>query len=152
MGNCRSSDSEPVRTAKLVIFPDGALQEFSSPVKVADVLRWNPECFVCNSDEMEFEEPVSAVGVDEELQAGQLYFVLPLSWLAQPLQAADMAALAVRASQALTAGGGGQKCGCFCRRVDSLVVFEEKDAQSGRRLVAAGGRGAGGKPVSWPEI
>ncbi|RID53856.1 hypothetical protein BRARA_G01223 [Brassica rapa] len=55
---------------------------------------------------MDFDDAVSAVSGDEELRSGQLYFVLPLTWLNHPLRAEEMAALAVKASSALTKSGG----------------------------------------------
>jgi hypothetical protein len=125
MGNCNSSSSTDVATAKLILH-DGQLQEFSYPVKVSYLLQKNPTCFICNSDEMDFDDVVSAVNDNEELQPGQLYFALPLSKLRHPLQPEEMAALAVKASSALTRSGG-DKCG------------EGRSA----RGVTAGGGGAG---------
>ncbi|ESQ45453.1 hypothetical protein EUTSA_v10010783mg [Eutrema salsugineum] len=111
MGACSSSESRRTETAKLIL-PDGTLQEFSSPVKVWQILQKNPTSFVCNSDDMDFDDAVLAVGGSEDLQPGELYFVLPLTWLNHPLRAEQMAALAVKASSALTkSGGGGWNCG-----------------------------------------
>ncbi|CAN1190977.1 hypothetical protein LINPERPRIM_LOCUS39818 [Linum perenne] len=56
---------------------------------------------------MEFDDVVSAVHEEDELQPGQLYFALPVSWLNHPLQPEEMAALAVKASSALMKHGGG---------------------------------------------
>ncbi|XP_010557967.1 PREDICTED: uncharacterized protein LOC104826784 [Tarenaya hassleriana] len=105
MGACGSREAGRMDTAKLIL-PDGTLQEFSSPVKVWQILQKNPTCFVCNSDEMDFDDAVSAVNGSEDLRPGQLYFVLPLTWLNHPLRAKEMAALAVKASLALTKSGG----------------------------------------------
>ncbi|XP_057493537.1 uncharacterized protein LOC130779042 [Actinidia eriantha] len=143
MGICNSCESASVATAKLV-FPDGAIREFASPVKVSHALDKNPAWFVCNSDEMEFDDFISAVDDDEELRIGQLYFALPVSWLTRRMRAEDMAALAVKASLAFKkGGGGGERGGCCCsKRVDHLVFFDEKYCKS-RREVVAGGRGGG---------
>jgi len=105
MGICSSCEATAVvaLTAKLVL-PDGKLQEFDRPVKVSHVVQLQKDpgcCFVCNSDEMEFGGLVTAVDADEELQMGQLYFLLPRSMLGKFLHADDMAALAVKASNAL---------------------------------------------------
>lgn len=100
MGICSSCDSTCVATAKLIL-EDGRLQEYPYPVKVSLLLQKNPASFICNSDEMAFDDVVSPVGDDEELQLGQLYFALPLSRLKRRLPAEDMAALAVKASYAL---------------------------------------------------
>ncbi|KAF9620199.1 hypothetical protein IFM89_010934 [Coptis chinensis] len=106
MGICSSSDSTSIATAKLV-FQDGKLQEYAYPVKVSQVLQKYPSYFICNSDEMEFDDFISAISADEVLQPGQLYFALPLGRLKYPLQAEDMAALAVKASLALSKSTGG---------------------------------------------
>ncbi|KAI3922016.1 hypothetical protein MKX01_005705 [Papaver californicum] len=78
MGIFSSYEWVSVETAKL-IHPDGQLQEFSYPVRVLYVLQKYPYCFICNYDEMDFGNYVSAIHGDEELQLGYLYFVLPLS-------------------------------------------------------------------------
>ncbi|XP_024167929.2 uncharacterized protein LOC112174394 [Rosa chinensis] len=63
---------------------------------------------------------VTAVNGEEELQLGQLYFVLPVSWLNKPLQADEMAALAVRASLAL--GNMRRSNRCCCKGGDDQIV------------------------------
>ncbi|XAR59512.1 hypothetical protein NMG60_11015369 [Bertholletia excelsa] len=142
MGNCKSTS---VATAVL-IFSDGAIQEFSSPAKVSDVLeKIAPACFVCDADEMEFDDFISAMDVSDEFQPGRLYFALPQRWLAQPLQGEDMAELAVKASAALRRGsGGGEKKARGCCRdvdvVDGLVFVERKQLTSRRKIVPGGGR------------
>ncbi|MED6120584.1 hypothetical protein PIB30_022244 [Stylosanthes scabra] len=144
MGNCSSADSaEVVATAKLVL-QDGTLQEFSYPVKVSYLLGENPTCFICNSDQMDFDDVVSAVDQEEVLQPGQLYFVLPLNRLSRPLQPAEMAALAVKASSALmkSAAATSDKYGY---RRKQIVITAESDYKSLRNVSAAVG---GGAPVS----
>ncbi|KAI3503165.1 hypothetical protein L1887_31602 [Cichorium endivia] len=105
MGICCSSHSTSVAKSMLIL-PDGSLQEFPYAIKVSEVLHKNPETFICNSDEMDFDNIVSAIKADDELQPGQLYFALPLKRLKHPLQPEEMAALAVKAAAALA------KCGC----------------------------------------
>ncbi|EOA14145.1 hypothetical protein CARUB_v10027290mg [Capsella rubella] len=141
MGACVSRESLRSDSAKLILL-DGTLQEFSSPVKVWQILQKNPTCFVCNSDEMDFDDAVSAVSGNEELRSGQLYFVLPLTWLNHPLRAEEMAALAVKASSALTKSGGvGWVSG------DGDVSVSEKTYQrrniAGVKTNGGGGRGCG---------
>ncbi|KAA8545926.1 hypothetical protein F0562_020623 [Nyssa sinensis] len=141
MGICCSCESASVATAKLIL-QDGELQEFSCPVKVSDVLQNHHDCFICNSDEMDFDDFVLAINGEEEIQPGQLYFVLPLSWLAQPLQAEDMASLAVKASSALNRSRTGDKCGCWNnKRVDPnfIIPSDEKALKPRRKVVAGGG-------------
>ena len=141
MGACASRESLRSDSAKLILL-DGTLQEFSSPVKVWQILQKNPTSFVCNSDEMDFDDAVSAVAGNEELRPGQLYFVLPLTWLNHPLRAEEMAALAVKASSALTKSGGvGWVSG------DDDVTTSEKTYQkkniAGVKTNGGGGRSCG---------
>ncbi|KAK9285041.1 hypothetical protein L1049_024225 [Liquidambar formosana] len=140
MGICSSCESTSVATAKLIL-QDGRLEEYSYPVKVSYVLQKNPTCFICDSDELDFNDVVSAINDDEELQPGQLYFALPLSKLRRPLQAEEMAAMAVKASSALMKSGG-DKCGCHRKSVCPAVLASEKDVKSPRR---GRGRNGGGR-------
>ncbi|KAM0847158.1 hypothetical protein ACQ4PT_055204 [Festuca glaucescens] len=84
-----------------VIAADGSLTEF--PASYPDVLGDNAgrSFFVCSSDALYFNEDVPALGGSELLRPGQIYFVLPAAMLGQPLSNADMAAMAVRASEAI---------------------------------------------------
>ncbi|KAJ0097325.1 hypothetical protein Patl1_28836 [Pistacia atlantica] len=134
MGICSSCDSTHVATAKIIL-QDGRLQEFSYPVKASYVLQKYPASFICNSDEMDFDDVVSAISEEEELQLGQLYFVLPLSKLHYPLQAEEMAALAVKASAALMKSG--DKYGCRKKSVCPVGETSPRKVTSGR-----GGAGA----------
>ncbi|KAK6922783.1 PADRE domain [Dillenia turbinata] len=137
MGVCSSCEATSVATAKLIL-QDGQLQEYSYPVKVSYVLQRNPSCFICNSDEMDFDDVISAINDDEELQPGQLYFALPLSQLKHRLQAEEMAALAVKASSALMKSH--VKCGCRKKNHVCPMMFSSKeDVISRRRTVAASG-------------
>ncbi|XP_076896598.1 uncharacterized protein LOC143549614 [Bidens hawaiensis] len=121
MGICSSSDiatSVSVTTTAKLILHDGTLQEYSYPVKVSHVLQKHPLFFICNSDEMEFDDVATAIRDDDVLQPGQLYFALPVSRLRCRLQPQEMAALAVKASHALDkSGGGGERCGCSGKNV-----------------------------------
>jgi hypothetical protein len=106
--NHRSSVSPQQQPASAsVIAADGSLTEFpaSTPVSVSDVLGDNAgrRFFVCSSDALYFDEEVPALGGGELLRPGQIYFVLPAAMLGRPLSSADMAAMAVRASEALAA-------------------------------------------------
>ncbi|KAG5069835.1 hypothetical protein JHK85_002212 [Glycine max] len=136
-----------VATAKLVL-QDGRLQEFSYPVKVSFLLQKYPACFICNSDEMEFGDVVSAIDEDQVLQPGQLYFALPLSRLRHPLQPHEMAALAVKASSALMKTA--DKCGSRRKQILFSNEYDSNPKRVSPALAAGGGRGrttagAGGK-------
>jgi hypothetical protein len=105
--NHRSSVSPQQQPASArVIAADGSLTEFpaSTPVSVSDVLgedNAGRRFFVCSSDALYFDEEVPALGGGELLRPGQIYFVLPAAMLGRPLSSADMAAMAVRASDAI---------------------------------------------------
>uniref|UniRef100_A0A0D9VYS8 Uncharacterized protein n=1 Tax=Leersia perrieri TaxID=77586 RepID=A0A0D9VYS8_9ORYZ len=129
--------------ARVVLADDGALRRFpggtraSQAVKAASAAAGgggsspsSAAWFLCSADGLELGAAVAAVAGDEELQPGQLYFVLPSSMRRRPLQAEEMAALAVRASAALVgdhdgplvfpeaaaAGDGDRRGGKGCRR------------------------------------
>ncbi|KAL5557199.1 hypothetical protein UlMin_039435 [Ulmus minor] len=139
MGICSSTSSIHVATAKLIL-QDGSLQEFSYPIKVSYVLQKNPSCFICNADEMDFDDVVSAINDDEELLPGQLYFALPLKRLNYKLLPEEMAALAVKANAALMKSGG-EKCG-YHRNSVSPIGYSGEGVKS-RRKDGAGGGGGG---------
>ncbi|XP_009629967.1 uncharacterized protein LOC107779734 [Nicotiana tabacum] len=150
MGICSSCESTSIATAKLIL-QDGRLQEFPYPVKASYLLQRDPTIFICNSDEMEFGNVVSAISADEELQPGQLYFALPLSNLKRRLKAEEMAALAVKASSALN-NCGGEKYGCRRKGSDLLVEKKGKEVNNNdsavaelRRARSTGGSGRRGK-------
>jgi hypothetical protein len=112
----RSSASlhQPAAVHALVIAADGSLREFAPaplPASVSDALAGanaasDGRFFVCSSDALCFDADVPALGADELLRPGQIYFVLPAAMLGRPLSSAGMAALAARASEALAAGAG----------------------------------------------
>ncbi|KAJ1278310.1 hypothetical protein BS78_04G070500 [Paspalum vaginatum] len=101
-----------------VIAADGSLKELpasSSSPRVSDVVAGHsrgaalPSVFVCNSDVLYFNERPPALAPGEPLRPGQIYFVLPADMFERPLSAADMAALAVRASTALASSSSSSK-------------------------------------------
>ncbi|KAG8368289.1 hypothetical protein BUALT_Bualt15G0029800 [Buddleja alternifolia] len=96
---------------------------------------------------MEFDELVAAMGGDEVLQPGEVYFELPLRWRYHRLQVEDMAALAMKAGIAISSSGGGGgdeiiSCGCCgSRKIEPMnLMFSEKE----RPLLAVDGGGGGG--------
>ncbi|XP_022749237.1 uncharacterized protein LOC111298778 [Durio zibethinus] len=147
MGICNSCESTSVVTAKLIL-QDGSLQEFTNPVKVSHILERNPNCFICSSDDMDFDSTLCAVDEEDQLQLGELYFALPLSRLNNPLSTEEIGALAIKASQALNLGGTGKKkfCGCgFNEKVDPLLLPSKRVAKSS--FMATNGGSNGGVAV-----
>ncbi|KAL5704944.1 hypothetical protein ACHQM5_023300 [Ranunculus cassubicifolius] len=140
MGICSSCESTSVATAKLIL-PDGQLQEFPYPIKASYVLQKHPSYFICDSDSMEFDGCVSALHDSEELQAGHLYFALPLRKLRYSLPAEEMAALAVKASLALMK----TKTQCCPKETKQKVSSDSTYSQKERlRLIGDGGSVGGG--------
>ncbi|XP_076887976.1 uncharacterized protein LOC143538266 [Bidens hawaiensis] len=101
MGGCLSYGGESVASSALVILSTGDLRPYATPVLVSDVLEKDSSFFVCNSDSLAYDEHIKPLDAQDELDAGQIYFVLPVSKLRNPLGASEMAALAVKASVAL---------------------------------------------------
>ena len=130
MGNCSASSfsSAHIATAKLILH-DGSLQEFSSPIRASHILQKYPTCFICNSDDMDFDDLVTAIDENDELQIGQLYFVLPLSRLGHPLRPEEMAALAVKARSALTNTVGHR---------NDQILFSEEHVKKPQKRVSPG--------------
>ncbi|XP_042400793.1 uncharacterized protein LOC121990790 [Zingiber officinale] len=132
MGSCFSSSfssdaadggSEHQRfslTAK-VVTANGSLLEYPAETKVRDVLSGQriSNSFICSSDELYCNAKIPALAATDSLRPGHLYFLLPLSKLEYPLSGSDMAALAVRASVALSAyaSGSGERRRKGARRV-----------------------------------
>ncbi|BFG30478.1 hypothetical protein CerSpe_167520 [Prunus speciosa] len=113
MGGCLSSVSSHNEelllnspTAK-VISINGSLREYPVPVIVSQVLEAgqtasssSSSSFICNSDRLYYDNYIPVLDSEDELEADQIYFILPRSKLENRLSATDMAALAVRASLA----------------------------------------------------
>jgi hypothetical protein len=118
MGCCLSSTGSgaegrgsktDITTTESVISANGDLHQYTIPLTVSKVLEMEfptstppaANYFVCNSDHLYYDDYIPALDVEDELQANQIYFVLPVSKLQYRLTASDMAALAVKASLAL---------------------------------------------------
>ncbi|OAY85918.1 hypothetical protein ACMD2_11606 [Ananas comosus] len=150
MGACASRDSaEAAATATAkVVLPGGGLREYAGPVRAAHVLRGERTClFVCDADAMEIEGFVGELGDEEELLPGQIYFLLPRSMLKRPIRADEIAALAVRASEALLAAAAPRSGGRGRRRAVAPLVFaaapedvEKKKRMGGARKGSGRGR------------
>lgn len=105
-----SSTSLKHSTAKVLTLK-GEVAEYKVPVIVSQVLAHQlqaqadqeeaPSWFLCSSDSLLFDDYIPALDLEDELEADQIYFVLPTSKLQYKLSASDMAALAVKASLAL---------------------------------------------------
>ncbi|XP_048430912.1 uncharacterized protein LOC103968038 [Pyrus x bretschneideri] len=99
-------DDDSSSTAK-VIYMNGFIRDYPVPLKVSKVLEADrsssssSSSFICHSDRLYYDNYIPALDSEDELEANQIYFVLPRSNLQRRLSATDMAALAVRATLAL---------------------------------------------------
>ncbi|XP_027157231.1 uncharacterized protein LOC113758659 [Coffea eugenioides] len=89
-------------TAAQVIHWNGRLQELWQPTIAAEILSHNPNFFLSSSETMHVNAVPGPVAKDEQLQPGQLYFLLPIPMLRLPLSLQDLCVLAVKASKALS--------------------------------------------------
>jgi hypothetical protein len=162
MGNCTSFDSSQVEieTAKVVVH-DGTMKEFSYPVKVSYLLQIYQGCFICDSDEMGYDDVVLPMHEDQVLTLGQLYFALPLTQLKKSLTVVELAALAVKANSALNKSSSGKKNGFRRKHIamfssegrvapesdggDVAVSVVRSKSNGRRRISGAGGGGGRGK-------
>ncbi|XP_071700497.1 uncharacterized protein [Rutidosis leptorrhynchoides] len=104
MGACLSSTGDSIHkfTCALVISNKGELRLYPTPIFVSEVLHLeNPSSFICNSDNLFYDENVISLNLEDELDAGQIYFILPKTMLSRRLSVSDMAALAVKANKIL---------------------------------------------------
>lgn len=96
----------PAASTANIITITGEFRQFVTPISVSQVLEQiqsSPsESFICNSDNLYYDENIPALNSDQELHSGEIYFVLPNSKLQYPLNASEMAALAIKASAALS--------------------------------------------------
>ncbi|CAL4944288.1 unnamed protein product [Urochloa decumbens] len=123
MGACNSCEATAVAAAPgttpaeaRVVLADGALRRFPGGTRASQAVKAVSATgagapagalFLCSADGLELGGAVAAMGAEEPLQPGQLYFVLPAAMRRRPLQAEEMAALAIRASSALVGDHGG---------------------------------------------
>ncbi|MQL70258.1 hypothetical protein Taro_002556 [Colocasia esculenta] len=87
-----------------VVHINGYVEDFSGPVTVAEVTGKPPK-LVCFSPAQLLSFAARPLGLDERLEPGRLYFLLPHSVLQSDSSPVDLAALATRLT-ALARGGG----------------------------------------------
>ncbi|KAK9077296.1 hypothetical protein SSX86_005633 [Deinandra increscens subsp. villosa] len=88
-------------TVKVIHSGDGRLQEFRQPIRACHVLSGHPAAFLCSSDTMFVGCHVPQLPGNEELQMGQIYFVMPLSKSNNRLSLQELCSLAIKAGSAL---------------------------------------------------
>ncbi|KAK8606799.1 hypothetical protein V6N13_052556 [Hibiscus sabdariffa] len=100
-GRGGSSAVKRSSTAVRVVHMDGRVQEFRQSVQANNIVSQNPGHFLCSSESMSIGTCVPHVPGDEELQPGQIYFLLPLSQSDKPLSLPDLCSLAIKASSGI---------------------------------------------------
>ncbi|KAK1439829.1 hypothetical protein QVD17_05651 [Tagetes erecta] len=89
-------------TVMLINSIDGKLQEFRQPIKAGNVISDHQNTFfICNAEEMYVNCYVPHVPGDEDLQPGQIYFIMPISKLYRPITLQELCLLAIKASSAI---------------------------------------------------
>ncbi|KAK4387849.1 hypothetical protein Sango_2391500 [Sesamum angolense] len=138
MGGCFSSESDYSHRQRLtanVVSLNGELRQYPLPVTVSQVLNFEAASpgsfFVCSSDGLDFDDYIPSLDAEDELEPAQIYFVLPVAKLQHRLAAADMAALAVKASAALNASDRRRSRKA---RISPVLAAEEEDPQSNHQI------------------
>ncbi|KAL5704938.1 hypothetical protein ACHQM5_023294 [Ranunculus cassubicifolius] len=85
-----------------IIHIDGRLQEFKQSIVAKHILSQNPNLFLCSLESINIDSYIPQVPENEELQLGQIYFLLPISKFHFPISLSDLCTLAIRASIALS--------------------------------------------------
>ena len=162
MGLCVSYEpsANGPATARVVL-PSGELREYSPPATAALALEEvaHQGWFLCDADRMGFAGSVAAMAAGEQLQPGQIYFVLPAEARKNGLRREDLAALAVRASAALVSKASANASGSAGRRrragsvsplvfaqppeVDGPLAYKTVQALAAKRRPVARAKSAG---------
>ncbi|XP_057868985.2 uncharacterized protein LOC131075988 [Cryptomeria japonica] len=102
MGICISSQSNESQPTANLILMDGRIEVFSEPLKCKEILQQYPGHFICSSDGLYIGRKIFDVLEEaDQLQVGQLYFLLPIHKLEYVLTDSDMAALLLKANSAV---------------------------------------------------
>ncbi|XVF09440.1 hypothetical protein REPUB_Repub07fG0092700 [Reevesia pubescens] len=102
MGNASSCAPSIISSGVVkVLFPDGSMQIYTKPVKVADLMLENPGQFVCDSSSLKVGYRIHGLTADEVLERRQLYFLLPMELLYSVLTHEEMSCLTWKATKAL---------------------------------------------------
>ncbi|KAF8012457.1 hypothetical protein BT93_I0580 [Corymbia citriodora subsp. variegata] len=89
-----------------IIQADGKLREYKEPLQARLITSQNPSFFLCSSESLSIDSCPPQVAEEEVLQAGQIYFLLPLACAHKPLKLHDLCDLAIRASSVIGNDGG----------------------------------------------
>ncbi|XP_058084105.1 uncharacterized protein LOC131231816 [Magnolia sinica] len=79
MGNYNSCLFKPLKLAAKFLDSDGNLHRIGIPTKAAELMLEWPGHVICQAEELRRTRRVTAMKADEELQAGKVYLLLPVS-------------------------------------------------------------------------
>lgn len=93
----------PSKLVVKLVHSNGLVEEFYRPVRVGELTPDYPHHFICHSNDLSSNmrsdlAPPSALSDEDEMELGQIYFLLPKQVLASPLTQADIAALFSKAA------------------------------------------------------
>ncbi|KAI3517923.1 hypothetical protein L1887_06165 [Cichorium endivia] len=137
MGACLSSAADSIHKSScaVIISVEGDLRSYPTPIFVSEVLQLEQSSvFLCNSDDLYFDQHITALDSEDQLDAAQLYFILPKTMLGRRLSASDMAALAVKASLALDSDADSQKRNNNKARISPLVLIETTEVNENKNV------------------
>lgn len=112
----------------MVIQSNGKLQEFKQPIRAGNLLSQNPSCFVCCSETMNVDSFPVQMAEDDELQVGQLYFLMPISKSHSLITLQDLCTLAIKASAAINNNGSERRRAAAAAVVASVPFVDDKCA------------------------
>ncbi|KAL3722244.1 uncharacterized protein LOC104420474 [Eucalyptus grandis] len=81
-----------------IVRADGKVRQYKEPLQARLITSQNPSFFLCSSESLSLDSCPPQVAEEEELQAGQIYFLLPLALAHKPLRLPDLCDLAIKAS------------------------------------------------------
>ncbi|EYU40113.1 hypothetical protein ABFS82_09G059800 [Erythranthe guttata] len=110
---------------RVVSTTDGRLLIYttkSSPPKAAEILIRNPGEFLCESTHLRVGQRIPGVCADEELEIGQLYFLLPMEMLYSVLTDDEMNSI-VNTHKTSTKLGFKQQAVIFSKKNITSITF-----------------------------
>ncbi|KAL4179241.1 hypothetical protein AMTRI_Chr13g86310 [Amborella trichopoda] len=85
---------------------DGRVEEYTRPIRVAELMLENPQNFVCFSGDLQSGRRIPAIPADEQLEGCKLYFLFPMEKLYSVLCEEEMEELAGMALEVTKPSGG----------------------------------------------
>ncbi|MCO5611092.1 hypothetical protein L7F22_065342 [Adiantum nelumboides] len=106
MGNCGLGGHACFKQVVKLVHSNGLIEEFHRPLKAGELLIDYPNHFICHSDGLSqlllgsFNGLLASLSKDDDMDVGQIYFLLPKRMLNTTPSRADIAALISKASMA----------------------------------------------------